>query len=278
MSIFTRFRRLIKRKRKSTLRLGLALGSGGAKGMAHLGALKAFEEEGIRFDVVTGTSIGSIVGALYAKGYSSSDMTEIVQSLSVKEFSKNLRPRADMGFAEELLSGYVEGDISDLPIPFAAWATDEETNEGVLLDHGNVARALTASSAMPPFVRAVEIDGKKLADGAFTNAIPADVARDLGADFVIGCDLSAYLLPDEEKSRLSRLIGSALNAFVSLRYREDSKERGYQASDIMLRPNLLGFTATDIGREDTARMYELGYEEAVSRMPEIRKALKDAGF
>ncbi len=278
MSIFTRFRRLIKRKRKSTLRLGLALGSGGAKGMAHLGALKAFEEEGIRFDVVTGTSIGSIVGALYAKGYSSSDMTEIVQSLSVKEFSKNLRPRADMGFAEELLSGYVEGDISDLPIPFAAWATDEETNEGVLLDHGNVARALTASSAMPPFFRAVEIDGKKLADGAFTNAIPADVARDLGADFVIGCDLSAYLLPDEEKSRLSRLIGSALNAFVSLRYREDSKERGYQASDIMLRPNLLGFTATDIGREDTARMYELGYEEAVSRMPEIRKALKDAGF
>lgn len=278
MSIFTRFRRLIKRKRKSTLRLGLALGSGGAKGMAHLGALKAFEEEGIRFDVVTGTSIGSIVGALYAKGYSSSDMTEIVQSLSVKEFSKNLRPRADMGFAEELLSGYVEGDISDLPIPFAAWATDEESNEGVLLDHGNVARALTASSAMPPFFRAVEIDGKKLADGAFTNAIPADVARDLGADFVIGCDLSAYLLPDEEKSRLSRLIGSALNAFVSLRYREDSKERGYQASDIMLRPNLLGFTATDIGREDTARMYELGYEEAVSRMPEIRKALKDAGF
>ncbi len=278
MSIFTRFRRLIKRKRKSTLRLGLALGSGGAKGMAHLGALKAFEEEGIRFDVVTGTSIGSIVGALYAKGYSSSDMTEIVQSLSVKEFSKNLRPRADMGFAEELLSGYVEGDISDLPIPFAAWATDEETNEGVLLDHGNVARALTASSAMPPFFRAVEIDGKKLADGAFTNAIPADVARDLGAYFVIGCDLSAYLLPDEEKSRLSRLIGSALNAFVSLRYREDSKERGYQASDIMLRPNLLGFTATDIGREDTARMYELGYEEAVSRMPEIRKALKDAGF
>ena len=278
MSIFTRFRNFISRKRKSTLRLGLALGSGGAKGMAHLGALKAFEEEGIRFDIVTGTSIGSIVGALYAKGYSSSDMTEIVQSLSVKEFSKNLRPRADMSFAEELLSGYIEGDISDLPIPFAAWATDEDTNEGVLLDHGNIARALTASSAMPPFFRAVEIDGKRLADGAFTNAIPADVARDMGADFVIGCDLSAYLLPDEEKSRLSRLIGSALNAFVSLRYREDSKERGYQASDIMLRPNLLGFTATDIGREDTARMFELGYEEAISRMPEIRKALKDAGF
>ena len=104
MNVFTRFRNFITRKRKNTLRLGLALGSGGAKGMAHLGALKAFEEEGIRFDVVAGTSIGSIVGALYAKGYSSSDMVEIVQSLSVKEFSKNLRPRADMGFAEEFLS------------------------------------------------------------------------------------------------------------------------------------------------------------------------------
>ena len=177
MNVFTRFRNFITRKRKNTLRLGLALGSGGAKGMAHLGALKAFEEEGIRFDVVAGTSIGSIVGALYAKGYSSSDMVEIVQSLSVKEFSKNLRPRADMGFAEEFLSGYVEGDISELPLPFAAWATDEETNEGVLLDSGSTARALTASSAMPPFFRAVEIGGKRLADGAFTNAIPADVAR-----------------------------------------------------------------------------------------------------
>ena len=278
MNVFTRFRNFITRKRKNTLRLGLALGSGGAKGMAHLGALKAFEEEGIRFDVVAGTSIGSIVGALYAKGYSSSDMVEIVQSLSVKEFSKNLRPRADMGFAEEFLSGYVEGDISELPLPFAAWATDEETNEGVLLDSGSTARALTASSAMPPFFRAVEIGGRKLADGAFTNAIPADVVRGMGADFVIGCDLSAYLLPDEEKSRLSRLIGSAINAFVSLRYRDDCKERGYRASDIMLRPNLLGFHATDIGREDTARMFELGYEEASSRMAEIRQALKNAGY
>ena len=85
-----------KFSRKKQPVLGLALGSGGAKGLAHLGVLKAFEEENIRFSFVTGTSIGSIVGALYAKGYTARDMIEIIENLNRKEFAKNLRPFADM--------------------------------------------------------------------------------------------------------------------------------------------------------------------------------------
>ena len=266
-----------KFSRKKQPVLGLALGSGGAKGLAHLGVLKAFEEENIRFSFVTGTSIGSIVGALYAKGYTARDMIEIIENLNRKEFAKNLRPFADMGFAEEFVGQYVEENIEELPVPYACWATDAETNGGVLLNSGKAARACCASSAIPPFFRGVEIDGKKLYDGAFTNAIPADVCKDLGAKFVVAVDLSAFTKPDEEKSRIARLLGSAINAFVSVKYLDDSKTRGYEAADFMLRPNLYDFRATDVSLENMNKMFEIGYNEAKAQMGALKEKMKAAG-
>ena len=274
MGLFARLKQRFSKKK--TLSLGLALGSGGAKGMAHLGALKAFEEEGIKFSFVTGTSIGSIVGALYAKGYSCADMVQIVESFNRKEFSRNLRPFADLQFAEEYIKQYVDEEVSELPMPFAAWATNGETNGGVLLNEGKVAKICTASAAIPPFFRGVEIDGKKLYDGAYTNSIPADVCKDLGAQFVVGIDLSAYTRPDEEKSRLSRMLGSAINAFVPVKYLDDCKSRGYAAADIMLRPNLLNYSAVDVSREGMNAMFDAGYEEAKSRMEELKAAIENA--
>ena len=266
-----------KFSRKKQPVLGLALGRGGAKGLAHLGVLKAFEEENIRFSFVTGTSIGSIVGALYAKGYTARDMIEIIENLNRKEFAKNLRPFADMGFAEEFVGQYVEENIEELPVPYACWATDAETNGGVLLNSGKAARACCASSAIPPFFRGVEIDGKKLYDGAFTNAIPADVCKDLGAKFVVAVDLSAFTKPDEEKSRVARLLGSAINAFVSVKYLDDSKTRGYEAADFMLRPNLYDFRATDVSLENMNKMFEIGYNEAKAQMGALKEKMKAAG-
>ena len=266
-----------KFSRKKQPVLGLALGSGGAKGLAHLGVLKAFEEENIRFSFVTGTSIGSIVGALYAKGYTARDMIEIIENLNRKEFAKNLRPFADMGFAEEFVGQYVEENIEELPVPYACWATDAETNGGVLLNIGKAARACCASSAIPPFFRGVEIDGKKLYDGAFTNAIPADGFKDLGAKFVVAVDLSAFTKPDEEKSRVARLLGSAINAFVSVKYLDDSKTRGYEAADFMLRPNLYDFRATDVSLENMNKMFEIGYNEAKAQMGALKEKMKAAG-
>lgn len=275
MGFFSFIKEKFARKKQPVL--GLALGSGGAKGLAHLGVLKAFEEENIRFSFVTGTSIGSIVGALYAKGYTARDMIEIIENLNRKEFAKNLRPFADMDFAEEFVGQYVEENIEDLPVPYACWATDAATNGGVLLNSGRTARACCASSAIPPFFRGVEIDGKKLYDGAFTNAIPADVCKDLGAKFVVAVDLSAYTKPDEEKSRIARLLGSAINAFVSVKYLDDSKTRGYEAADFMLRPNLYDFRATDVSLESMNKMYEIGYEEAKAQMGALKEKMKAAG-
>ena len=266
-----------KFSRKKQPVLGLALGSGGAKGLAHLGVLKAFEEENIRFSFVTGTSIGSIVGALYAKGYTARDMIEIIENLNRKEFAKNLRPFADMGFAEEFVGQYVEENIEELPVPYACWATDAETNGGVLLNSGKAARACCASSAIPPFFRGVKNKRKKLYDGAFTNAIPADVCKDLGAKFVVAVDLSAFTKPDEEKSRVARLLGSAINAFVSVKYLDDSKTRGYEAADFMLRPNLYDFRATDVSLENMNKMFEIGYNEAKAQMGALKEKMKAAG-
>lgn len=272
MGLFSRFRR--KREKKPVL--GLALGSGGAKGMAHLGALKAFEERGLEFGVVTGTSIGAIVGALYAKGYSVADMWGIVESLNRKEFAKNLLPFSELDFAERLLEEYLEGDVSDLKKPFACWATDAETNAGVLLDAGKTARVITASAAIPPFFRSVEVEGKRLYDGAFTNAIPADVCKDMGADLVIGCDLSAYIRPEEEKSAITRFVGTAVNAFRPVRTLRDAKSRGYAAAEVMLRPNLYDYRATDVSRSAMNAMFDAGYEEARSRMDEVNEAIRNA--
>ncbi len=274
MGLFSRIKAFLSRK--NTVRLGLALGSGGAKGMAHLGAIKAFEEEGIHFDYITGTSIGSIVGALYAKGYTSADMTGVVESLNRKEFARNLRPFADMDFAEAYIGEYLEGDIPSLPKPFAAWATDGATNEGVLLSEGSIARALTASSAMPPLFRGVAIDGRRLYDGAFTNAIPADVCKEMGAEIVVGIDLSAFLRPEEEKGRIERLLGSAISAFVPVKTAENAKTRGYDAADVMLRPNLYRFRPTDLDRASTDEMFEIGYREAKEKIPEIKALIGKA--
>ncbi len=276
MGLFTKIKSLFVRKAPKVT-LGLALGSGGAKGMAHLGALKAFAEAGLSFSVVTGTSIGSIVGALYCKGYTWADMVGVVDNLNKKEFAKNIRPFADMAPIEAFLEQFLEGDIADLSLPFAAWATDAETNEGVLLNAGKTARVLTASAAIPPFFRGVEIDGKKLYDGAYTNAIPADVCREIGADVVVAVDLSAYVKPEEEKGRIARLLGSAINYFVPVKTLENAKSRGYEAADVMLRPNLYDFKPTDVSRAATDAMFEIGYEEAKAHIPEIEAAIKEAG-
>ena len=274
MALLEKVRALFARRRPSVV-LGLALGSGGAKGMAHLGALKAFAEEGLSFSVVTGTSIGSIVGALYAKGYSWADMTSVVDSVDRGEFAKNLRPFADLSPIEAFLEQYLEGDFSSLALPFACCATDGGSNECVVLREGKLARALTASSAIPPFFRGVDIGGRKYYDGAFSNAVPADVCREMGAEVVVGIDLSAYARADAEKGRVERWVGSVVGAITPVRTLEDAKTRGYRAADVMLRPNLYDFRATSIDRAAVDAMFEVGYMEAKSRMEEIRKAIAD---
>ena len=252
--------------------LGLALGSGGAKGMAHLGALKAFAEAGLSFRVVTGTSIGSIVGALYCKGYTWADMTGIVDNLNKKEFAKNLRPFSDMQPIEEFLENFLEGEIEALPLPFAAWATDAETNEGVRLDHGKTARALTASAAIPPFFRGVEIEGRRLYDGAYTNAIPADVCRDLGADVVVAVDVLGRCRETEKVPHVLSLIARVYDIMDDARTQTE-RRRTRRITDLWLEPEMGDLSQYKVRYYDEA--YEAGYRIGKENAEKIRALIAE---
>ena len=237
---------------------------------------KVYDGGGIMPDVRLDPNYTSIFTmSLYAKGYSWADMTSVVDSVDRGEFAKNLRPFADLSPIEAFLEQYLEGDFSSLALPFACCATDGGSNECVVLREGKLARALTASSAIPPFFRGVDIGGRKYYDGAFSNAVPADVCREMGAEVVVGIDLSAYARADAEKGRVERWVGSVVGAITPVRTLEDAKTRGYRAADVMLRPNLYDFRATSIDRAAVDAMFEIGYMEAKSRMEEIRKAIAD---
>jgi len=232
-----------KKKRK----IGLALGSGGAKGMAHLGALKAFEEEGIEFDVIAGTSIGSIVGAMYAKGYTSTDTRELIRRLDYKNIAISVLVGGTFNPVRKIISDALGSeDFSDLKKPFAAVATDVSNGAEVILRGGNLVDCLMASSAMPPFFKGVTIDGNILIDGAFVNAVPADVAKNMGADVVVGVALSNY-----ENNKSTDFLTTS-GEIVAL------KQKGLESCDILLTPELSDYTATDVLKAEN--MFDLGYD------------------
>lgn len=261
--------------------LAVALGCGGAKGMAHLGVLKAFEEEGIDFDWYAGTSIGSIVGGLKAYGYTSDEMKEIVLNICLKQYVQYIRPYMNMSFVEELLNEHVHGaHFSDLSAPFYAWATDKENTEGVLLASGSVARACTASSAIPPYFHSVDVEGKELIDGVYTNPMPADVLRERGADFVLGVDLN--FVEEAEKGRfvrphsvITRVLSDTLDSTVKITVKPDAIKRGYDACDMVLKPPLETYTPLDVSRVSLTEMYEIGYDTAKSQMGEVKTKLAE---
>lgn len=260
MSIFSF---LFKRKKTPKIKLGLALGSGGAKGFAELGVLKAFEENDIKFDVVGGTSIGSIIGAFYADGYSSTDIYEMLIRIKPSEIAGALILSMETSGLKSVIDreiGYK--NIEDLKKPFVCVATEVEKGVERVFESGNTALALCASSCYPPFFKPVEIDGERFVDGAFTNSIPADRVKELGADFIVAVDISNR---EDKPSLLSRIFPS---------YKSEVKEpwaKGYQYADIVLNPDLEGFKPTSFLR--AREMYDIGYNYAMQKIEEIKLAL-----
>ena len=246
-------------RKPKKIKLGLALGSGGAKGYAELGALKAFEENGIEFDCVAGTSIGSIIGAFYADGYSVTDIFELLKSVDFTEIKNFFMIRMDTSGLFKVIDRYIGSlNIEELRKPFRAVATHLETGEEYVFEKGSVARALCASSSYPPFFKPVVIDGERYIDGAFTNSVPADLVRALGADYVVGIDLANH---NEKPGLIDRIFPT---------YQSKIKEpwsKGYEFSDIVLHPNLKDFRAVSISQ--SSKMYEIGYQTAVEKLPEI---------
>ncbi|WP_284214793.1 patatin-like phospholipase family protein [Comamonas jiangduensis] len=182
-----------------TPKIGLALGSGSARGWAHMGVLKALDDAGIKPDVVCGSSIGALVGAAYAAG----------ELDRFAEWTQTLNMRSVFGFMDFKLSGgmlkgeklidfwrrnFVDFDIESSAIPFAAVATDLHSGAEVWLREGSMADAVRASIALPGLFTPVQRGGRLLVDGGLVNPVPASLARAMGADIVIAVDLNADLI------------------------------------------------------------------------------------
>lgn len=176
-------------------KIGLALGSGGARGFAHIGVLKVLEENGIKIDYIAGASIGAVVGGLYSAQNSVGELEEMVATTDWKRFVSLLDPSFKNGLlhgekAMQFFEGYIgKKQFSDLQIPFAAVATDYKTGEPVILRSGPVCSAIRASMSVPLAFKPFECDGKILVDGGMSLPVPVSVVRQMGADIVIAVNL-----------------------------------------------------------------------------------------
>ncbi len=227
-------------------KLGLALGGGAARGFAHIGALKVLEERGIRPDFVAGTSVGSLVGALYCAGLTSAEIADQARQIAWRDLVQMTVP--SMGLVkgerlESLVDELVEGrTIEDLEIPFAAVAVDIRGGEEVVLESGPISRAVHASCAIPGFFVPVDYDGVLLVDGGIMNGVPADVVKRMGAEYAVGIDLNANDMdPEEEMENVLAVLARTMSIFL-----RSTNAKGRMAADCWVEPDLSSFSYRDM--------------------------------
>lgn len=250
--------------------VALVLGGGAARGISHLGLIQALEENGVPIDFVVGTSMGSIVGGLYAAGYSPSDMRQIVQELDyARLFALQLPPRGGLLFSDAFaafLDTLLEGrDFSQLRLPFYAVLTKLSDGTEVPLHAGPVSRAVLASMTIPVLFPPVEIAGDHFVDGGMKNAVPANVARDLGADLVLAVDVKKELAQVD--------YGSLLNVFQLTMYFmiDGYVQKIAPLADVVIVPEAQYDSYMEYGR--TEYFFRKGYEAAQQALPAIRAAI-----
>jgi NTE family protein len=280
--------------------VGLALSGGGAHGIAHLGVIKVMEEAGLRPDYISGVSMGSIIGGLYALGYSADSIMKILKSINWKLALSNNIPENKVSFLEKdhfnnnifalplssrniiFPSGIINGqqfenilsyytwpaaeinDFSKLPIPFMCLATDIITYRKVELKSGYLADAIRASASIPSVFTPLKIDNHLLLDGGLIrNFAPAEV-RNMGADIVIGSYVGFHAYSKEELQSVSGII-KQIAMFRSLDDFEDQKS----LVDVLIRPETHGFPM--LGFENTDSLFKRGYEAALPYKGYFRK-------
>ncbi len=283
-------------------RIGLALGGGGARGIAHVRILKQLEGLNIPVDCIAGTSAGALVGALYASGSTPEQIEQVVLSTewlslftdTLPRRDRSLRRKADdyaqlapigiglggEGKAVALAGGVSEGEklialferatggsrvsgrFDDLPIPFRAVATDINTGQPVVLAEGNLPMAMRASMSLPGIFRPVVIDGHVLLDGGLSNQVPIDVVRAMGADRVIAVDVGTPLKPLDRDASLVDVI-SQLSGFLTTRSAQAQLD-SLGTQDLLISPDLTGKVATgDFDKAPEAlRIGQLAAEQA----------------
>lgn len=257
------------------LKVGVVLSGGGAKGLAHIGALKVIEEAGVQIDFIAGTSMGAIIGGLYAAGYSPQQMDSIFYatnfnalirdelprdaktffereedekyafSLNVDDFKIKVPSGLSKGqnvynFFSQLTSHIQEEDFSKLSVPFFCIATNLETGEEIIMDSGSLALAMSASGAIPSVFRPIEINNELHTDGGVVNNYPVEELRKRGANFIIGVDVQDSLF-NRSKLKSGLEIMSQINNFRTIKAMEEKSK----LTDILIRPDISAFSVLD---------------------------------
>jgi len=288
---------------KKDIKVGLVLSGGGAKGFAHVSILKAIEEAGVRVDYIGGTSMGAIIGALYASGYSASELDSIIRSVDYEEILSNNTPRKSKPFYEKddgekyaltlpirkksvgIPKAISEGqnffnllceltqhvnDIHDfrkLPIPFLCMATNLETGKQEILDHGFLPLAVKASGSFPTLLAPVEIGDKLLTDGGVVNNFPVEEVKNMGPDVIIGVDMQSGL---ESKDELNSVV-KILNQVVGFQMYNSLKDK-YELVDLLIKPNLEKYNVISFSEIDD--IMKQGDSAAMANMTQLKKIAK----
>ena len=261
---------LFKGKNKK-VKIGLALGGGGARGFAHLGAIKAFEEYGLKFDYIAGTSAGSIVGAFYALGWDSYDMEKAVLGLDVKDIKKSKFPL--FASSTETLQNTInrlmgeEKVFSDLKKKFVAVAVNVKTGREVRIESGSVAKACAASASVPAVFKPVDWGDKTLIDGGVLNVVPADIPRELGCDYVIAVDVNKTRGEGTEVIKTLNILSSSLGILM-----KTNVLASLEQADVVIKPNLKEFSSSKL--DGAGEMIIEGERATMAMKEEIIKTLK----
>lgn len=279
-------------------KIGLVLSGGGAKGLAHIGVLKVIDSLGIQVDYIAGTSMGAVVGGLYASGYTGNQLDSIFSKIDVDALLQDYTPRESKSFYEKrndeiyaltlpfnnfklgLPSGLSKGlynfnlmsrltqhvsdvrDFDKLPIPFLCIATDVETGEQIVLDEGILAQAIIASGALPTLYNPIEINGRLLIDGGVVNNYPIEELKNRGVDFIIGIDVQDGLKNREQLKDVTAVL-SQINNFSMIEKMEGKRS----LTNIYIQPDIKGYSVVsfDKGQE----IIKKGNEKAKEYIKEL---------
>lgn len=250
--------------------IGLALGAGGARGLAHIGVLKVLKEEGIDIDVIAGTSMGSIIGGLYAAGIPVNYMEKIAEEIEWDDLSDITFPRTGLIKGDKILK-FIEiltqnKDFSELNIPFSAIACDIEKGEHIVLNSGNVSKAIRASIAIPGIFVPYEHQNKVLVDGGVLDRVPVSTVRKMGADVIIAVDIRV----NEVNNKINNIFDVLFNTFDIMQY--EFQKLNDLGADIQIRPDLNDVDTLEL--KNSEKCIKEGYNETLKHIDDIRNILR----
>lgn len=256
-----------------TPRLGLALGGGGTKGFAHVGVIKALEAQNLAPAFVSGTSAGSVVGALYASGMSGFTLQEASFALD----EKRLRDVDWLSLGSGLLKGqklqdYINELVGNRPLeklgkPFVAVATELDTGKRVVFSRGNTGQAVRASCSIPGIFQPAVIAGKRYVDGGVVSPVPVDAARELGADLVIAVDISARVGDSKASDSLGDIVGKSITIMG-----QKLGEQELARADVLIRPRIEKMGVGDFEQKNQAILE--GEKALLAALPAIQEAIR----